>query len=471
MLFGGLLVLSAVVRRIGIKVDISLVVVGALLAAAWYGGTGPGLLMAALVELVTFATSPTHPESKVALIFIELNRTVLLAILVLLVSGRRKVETRLREQREWLSVTLSSIADAVIATDENGLINFMNPTAEALTGWRAAEAARKPLEIVFRIVDEEPGAAAGPEGHATQNDYTVLESREGLRRPIDHNRSPIRDRSGNVTGEVIVFHDATERKSAEERIRVLNEDLEQRVAERTAQLEDANRELEAFSYSVSHDLRAPLRAVDGFSRILIEDFGSVIPDEPRDYLLSVRDNTKQMSRLIDDLLNFSRLSRQPLRKEIVNVSQIARAAMEALASEQQGRRIEVTIQDLPNCEADPALLRQVFVNLLSNALKYTRGRDTTAIEVGWQSVEDEPGGWVCFVKDNGVGFDMKYGHKLFGVFQRLHLAEDYEGTGVGLAIVQRIVSRHGGRIWAEGERDKGAIFYFTLGAESMASVA
>jgi len=241
------------------------------------------------------------------------------------------------------------------------------------------------------------------------------------------------------------------------------EDLERRVVERTAQLNAANNELESFSYSVAHDLRAPLRAMDGFSRLLVEDFAPLLPDEAQRYLRLVRENAQQMGHLIDDLLTFARLSRKPLEKQRVKTTDLVRQVFRDLQQEQVGREIKVQIGDLPDCTADPALLKQVFANLLSNALKFTRTRTEPSIEVQSRADGGEP---VYFVRDNGVGFDMQFAGKLFGVFQRLHRAEEFEGTGVGLAIVQRIIHRHGGRAWAEAEVEKGATFYFTLGGAS-----
>ena len=239
----------------------------------------------------------------------------------------------------------------------------------------------------------------------------------------------------------------------------LNAELEARVLERTAELQAANKELEAFSYSISHDLRAPLRALDGFSRILLRDFNAQLPPEGQRYLNLVRKNAQEMGKLIDDLLTFSRLGRQPLTKEPVSITNLVRHVLVDMSSEQENRQIEISVGDLPVCLADPALLKQVLVNLLANAFKFTRKREAARIEIGSRPIE---GQLAYFVKDNGAGFDMQYASKLFGVFQRLHSAEDYEGTGVGLAIVQRVIHRHGGRVWAESAVDQGATFYFTL---------
>lgn len=253
--------------------------------------------------------------------------------------------------------------------------------------------------------------------------------------------------------------DITDRKRAQAALSALNDELEERVRQRTADLEAANRELDAFSYSVSHDLRAPLRAVAGFSRILLEDYRDVLPPEAQQYLDLLRGGAEQMGRLVDDLLGFSRLGRQPVSRERVRPESLVRWCLTELTPAREGRTVHVVVEPLPECEADAGLLRQVWLNLLDNAFKYTRARDTAEIRVGHRQVD---GGGAYFVADNGVGFDMAYADKLFGVFQRLHTEEEYEGTGVGLALVQRIVSRHGGRVWAEAEAGHGATFYFTL---------
>ena len=239
------------------------------------------------------------------------------------------------------------------------------------------------------------------------------------------------------------------------------EDRVREVTERTQQLETANRELEAFSYTISHDLRAPLRAISGFTSILFEEYADAMPAEARGYLKRVKDSGDHMGQLVDDLLAFSRLGRQAVRTQRVNMRSIVDRALQELSPALDGRQVEVVIGELPDAACDPALVEQVFVNLLSNAFKYSRRREHARVEVGVLEANAIEGP-TYFVRDNGAGFDMEYAGKLFGVFQRMHRSEDFEGTGVGLAIVQRIVERHGGRVWAEAKVDAGATFYFTV---------
>jgi signal transduction histidine kinase/FixJ family two-component response regulator len=251
-------------------------------------------------------------------------------------------------------------------------------------------------------------------------------------------------------------------------LRMLNQQLEERVRARTQELQAANADLEAFSYSVSHDLRAPLRRVDGFCQMFIDEFGSGLTPDGRRILENVRAGTTHMSELIDALLRFARYSRQPLQTRPVQTESLVRRVVGNFNEQLEGRSVELQIGALPDCVADGALLEQVFTNFISNALKFTSGRRQTRIEVGSRQ---EDGEQVYFVKDNGVGFDMRYADRLFGVFQRLHKQSEFEGTGIGLSIVHRIVRRHGGRTWAESRPQEGATFYFSLPLQAKAAVA
>ena len=369
----------------------------------------------------------------------------------------------LQESEARFRCVAQSATDAIISADSRGAIIFWNRGARAIFGYAEAEVLGRPLTLLM----PERYRAAHRDGverlRATGEPRILGKTLEvhGLRKdgaefPLELSLAGWQTQEGNFyTG---IARDISERRQREDEIRRLNDELRQRVAEAEA----ANKELEAFSYTVSHDLRAPLRAANGFARILLEDYAAEFSPEARRYLDLVRDSARQMGRLIDDLLTFSRLSRQPLQEQPVCPADFVRHVFDELRREDAGRDVTLALGDLPACQADPALLRQVFVNLLANAFKYTRRRAEAVIEVGWREAEGEPGRHVYFVKDNGVGFDMQYAPKLFGVFQRLHRAEDYEGTGVGLAIVQRVVHRHGGRVWAEAAVDRGATFYFTL---------
>jgi signal transduction histidine kinase len=256
--------------------------------------------------------------------------------------------------------------------------------------------------------------------------------------------------------------EVVERKRAEEVVRELNAELEKRVEQRTAELVASNQELESFTYSVSHDLRAPLRHVDGYAQILREEFGPQLPEDAQKLIGKIRQGSENMGRLVDDLLNLSRIGKAELSRKSTPLQPLVEEVVNDLKLDSPNRKIEWQIEELPPMECDPGLIRQVFANLLANAVKYTRPREQARIEIGQAKTNGET---AIYVRDNGVGFNMKYVAKLFGVFQRLHRAEEFEGTGVGLATVARIVRKHGGRVWAEAELNHGATFFFTLAGQ------
>lgn len=262
-------------------------------------------------------------------------------------------------------------------------------------------------------------------------------------------------------GLTIVYANITERKVIEERIKKLNEELELKVRDRTKQLETVNKELESFSYSVSHDLRAPLRSVIGYSQMLEEDLGGKLDDANQQTLAGIKRNALRMNRLIDELLEFARFGKKELAKTTIDCASLVNQVVNDLTANEPNQT-KIIVGSLPPLKADRQLITQVWVNLISNAIKYSKKKQAPLVEIGTQQRDNET---IYFVRDNGAGFDMKYAEQLFGVFQRLHSVEEFDGTGVGLSIVKRIVTRHGGEVWAEAEVDRGAVFFFTIPAE------
>ena len=367
--------------------------------------------------------------------------------------ARKQAEELLRASEERFHLMVKHVKDyAIFMLDAEGHVATWNAGAERIKGYRADEIIGRHFSCFYTPDDVQAGKPeqllkeAETKGRCEEEGWRVR--KDGAHFWANVVFTALRDQHGTLLGFTKVTQDITERKRAE-----------QEIQQNSVALEAANKELDAFSYSVAHDLRAPLRAIDGFSRILLEEHAPTLAPEAQHHLNVVRRNSQRMGLLIDDLLAFSRLSRQPLNRQLVRSADLARQCVDELRAEQQGRRVEIAIGDLPACQADPVLLKQVWINLLANALKYTRKQEVAVIEVGSR---EQAGACVYFVKDNGVGFDMQYGDKLFGVFQRLHRPEDYEGTGVGLAIVQRIIHRHGGRVWAEAAVNQGATFYFTF---------
>jgi signal transduction histidine kinase len=455
------------------------------------GLAGAGLVLTGLLAALVYvlATSRGRLASRIGVATAEL----------------RTAESEARRQAGLLGAVMESLSDGVGVVDERGEFLMHNTAAKKLFG--IEEDATTPGEWqahygILRADGRTPFPSAelplyvALRGEARDNVEMVIQNRV-RREPVwvDVSARPL-DPKGGQAGAVAVFHDMTERRRAQRAIerlnadlRRLNEDLEQRVADRTAELAAktaalqahtaeqairagereahaemlrvANAELESFSYSVSHDLRAPLRAIDGFAKMLILDHGDRLDATGRRYLDKVRSGAQQMGQLIDGLLAFSRLQRQEMIHGRVRVATLVDDVWEELAADRAGREIHLSVNPLPPATGDPRLLRHVVANLLGNAVKYTRGREVARIEVGVEP-DGSDGRVAYFVRDNGTGFDMRYADKLFQVFQRLHRAEDYEGTGIGLALAYQIVCRHGGRMWATSAPDQGATFYFTL---------
>ena len=376
----------------------------------------------------------------------------------------------LEVQTRMLQSILDSMVEGLVATDAQGKFVIWNPSAQKILGMRPAPIERERVAAHYGIFKSNLTALVPTDqlpleqslrGETTTTELFVRNPavKEGVW--IEVNSSPLRDGTGAITGGVAAFRDITQRKNDEKQIKKLNDELEIRVAERTAQLQTAIRELESFSYSVSHDLRAPLRHIAGFSKMLVEEYGKSLEPGAQHYLDRIQAGTYKMGLLIDELLNLARVGRHALNRHNTDLNPMITDIIAILQPDYEGRQVDWMIEDFPAIQCDPVLVKQIFQNLFANALKFTRSRERARIEVTCKALEED-GQAVYAVRDNGVGFSMKYVDKLFGVFQRLHRPEDFEGTGIGLATVQRIVQKHGGRVWAEGEVDQGATFFFTL---------
>jgi PAS domain S-box-containing protein len=381
-----------------------------------------------------------------------------------LASSRVALET----QTLMLQSVLDGMGEGLIAADREGHFLIWNDSANKLMGRKASNLPTEQWTPHYKVFLPDAVTPCPPDrlplvralhGESVQVELMVEHPDRANRVCLEVTARPLKDNQGNLRGGVAVLRDITERKTAEREVQALNQNLEARVIERTAELKASNHELEAFTYSVSHDLRAPLRHISGFTKILVEEFCSSLPSEAQELLQNVEQGAHRMGQLVDQLLSLARLGRQGLAVEVTALSSLVKDVVTLLAPETEGRQVDWKIDELPLVECDPTLIRQVFQNLIGNALKYSRPRSLAVIEIGQKEKEGEK---VIFVRDNGVGFDMKYADKLFGVFQRLHLAEDFEGTGIGLATVERIIRKHGGRVWAEAELEHGATFYFTL---------
>jgi len=379
------------------------------------------------------------------------------------ISERKRAEEELRTANQKLKLHFEQTQMAVVEWDLDFRVVEWNPAAQTVFGFSREEAVgqhasfivpetyRKHVHQVWRDLLTKTGGERSTNENVRKDGGGIL---------CEWYNTPLVDGRGKVIGVASVVMDITERKLAEERIRVLNATLERRVEARTRELQGANKELEAFSYSVSHDLKAPLRAVDGFLGIVVENYADRLDDKGRQMLGLIHDGVQRMGELIDELLEFSRMGRHPMEPSEIDMSTMAQEVFERLGALEPERKLRLDLRPLPPASGTRPMIRQVWANLIGNAIKFTKEREVAEIEIGAQ--DGGEGGPIYYVKDNGAGFDMRQVGRLFNVFQRLHSVEEFEGAGVGLAIVQRIVQRHGGRAWAEGEVKRGAAFYFTL---------
>jgi PAS domain S-box-containing protein len=361
------------------------------------------------------------------------------------------------------AAALEAAANGIVITDRSGRILWVNPAFLKQCGYAESEV----IGATPRLLK------SGNHEPAFYQEFweKILRGETWRGEMINRRRdgslyeewltvTPVRSSAGEITHFIAIVLDISDRKRVEAQIRQLNATLEERVQQRTEELEAANRELEAFSYSVSHDLRAPLRHINSYVELLRHDSGASLPAASRHYLEQIEDSAGRMGRLIADLLTFSKTATSELRRERVDLNRLVKEAIHHLGPEINGRKVAWKQGRLPEVQGDRALLRLALTNLLANAVKYTRPREPAEIEIGCSS---RPGAeTVVFVRDNGVGFDMSHANKLFGAFQRLHSAAEFEGTGIGLANVRRIIARHGGRTWGEGKVNGGATFYFSL---------
>jgi PAS domain S-box-containing protein len=442
-----------------------------------FNDTAGGVLVRRLIPAVIFTpiilgsfvvynpqTAAFDSKFSISLLVLT-NVAVLFLVLLWSAASLQTIDLDRRQSNQQFRLAVEASPGAIILVNEAGKITLVNAQAETLFGYTRDELLGQTVEMLVPErfngghVQERAAFFAAPTARPMGAGRDLYGRRkDGRQVPVEIGLNPIQTNEGKFVLASII--DITERKQAEAEIRQMNRELEQRVAERTAQLQAANNELEAFAYSVSHDLRAPLRSIDGFSLALLEDYADSLNDEAQNYLQRVRAASQRMSQLIDDLLSLSRLTRSELRPVPVNLSEMVESIAAELQRMEPARNVTFVIAPGVIARADVSLMRAVLENLLNNAWKFTATHASATIEFGVEKrPSDEP---IYFVRDDGAGFDMTYVDKLFGAFQRLHTTAEFSGTGIGLATVQRIMHRHGGHAWAEGAVEQGATFYFTL---------
>ena len=442
----------------------------AIAIAVWYSGIGPAILAVVLSGLADsyFFIEPIH---SLYITRDDLPHFVIFVLFASLLTGfaavRRRVERDLVQARDHLQIEvaertqqaslLNLTHDPIFVRDMSDVITYWNRGAQELYGWTDKQAigrhSRELLQTIF------PAPLEDIRAELLQNNRWEGELKktkaDGTRVVVASRWSLRRDAQARPVAILETNNDITERKRREQEIESLNQEL----AKRSTELEAINKELEAFAYSVSHDLRAPLRHMAGYTELLQKKASPIVDEKSKHYMAMILDSAKRMGDLIDDLLAFSRIGRAETQKTLVNLAQLVKEALAEVRQDTVGRNIAWKIGALPEFYGDRSMLKLVLVNLISNAVKFTRTRPQAEIEIGCANGNKDD--LVVFVRDNGVGFDMKYVNKLFGVFQRLHDSDAFEGTGIGLATVQRIIHRHGGKVWAEGAVDGGAAFYFS----------
>lgn len=442
----------------------------AIAVAAWYGGRGPAAV-AVTLSIAFFDFFFTEPRYTFLVTRSDIPYMIVFVAFAILVawfnSVRRATERALLRARDELQVEvaertqqaslLNLTHDTIFVRDMTGVIRYWNRGAEELYGWTQRQAIGQRAQELLKTVFPRPmeDIVAEVIGNGRWEGELERTKADGTQVTVSSRWALRRDEQERPAAILETNNDITERRRREEEIKRLNQEL----ARRSMELESSNKELEAFAYSVSHDLRAPLRHMAGYTELLQKRIAPSLDEKSQRYMQILLESAKRMGNLIDALLAFSRIGRAEARNSLVSMDQLVKEAVAEVQPDTEGRNIAWKIGALPNLYGDRSMLRVVLVNLLSNAVKFTRTRDEGQIEIG--AANGNPDEAILYVRDNGVGFDMQYANKLFGVFQRLHNSATFEGTGIGLATVQRVIHRHGGRVWAEGSVDKGATFYFS----------